>query len=226
MKVFFVMDIMDGDCVAAVRGERSKYRPVAEKSSVVTSSEPLKVLGEIKPRYLYVADLDRIMGKGSNFELISRMKDDVDELIADCGFKHPAELDNLPFKPVVGTETFDITKLNKRCYVSLDFRDEFLDASNKFKNWREAVEFLNTVSLDGVITLTIHAVGTSQPDFAIVERVVELSENPVLIGGGIGSIHHLERAKEIGCSGALIATAVHKKTIPLEIVRKGEFSDI
>jgi phosphoribosylformimino-5-aminoimidazole carboxamide ribotide isomerase len=33
----------------------------------------------------------------------------------------------------------------------------------------------------------------------------------------------VERAKEIGCEGLLVATAVHRKKIPLEIVRIGDY---
>lgn len=223
MKVFFVVDIKDGKVVAGKSGEREKYPPISSVSSVVNSDDAVEVVEEIKPRFLYAADLDRIMGKGNNSDTLLKLSTRVEELIADCGFRKPEELENLPFTPVVGTETFDITQLDRKCYVSIDFKEKFLDASEKFKSYKEAVEFLNSLSLEGIIVLPIHAVGTMKTDFSILEQTLEISEHPVLLGGGISGIGDLERLKEMGCSGVLIATAIHKGRIPVSLVRKGEF---
>ncbi len=223
MKVFFVVDLKQGRVVAGKSGERERYPPITTISRLVTSDDALTVIDEIKPRYLYAADLDRIMGRGENYDILQKLSARVEELIADCGFRSPEELEDLPFRPVVGTETFDITQLGIKCYVSLDFKEIFLDASGKFSSWQEAVEFLNSFELHGIIVLPIHAVGTMKTDFSLLESVLEISENPVLLGGGISSIEDLERLKELGCSGVLIATAVHKGNIPLDFVRKGEF---
>jgi len=223
MKVFFVVDIKGGRVVWGKGGERESYRPVTELSSIVSSDEPVKVISQVKPKFLYAADLDRIMGRGNNLGLLSEISKMVEELIADCGFKSPEEIGNLPFTPVVGTETFDLTKLNRKCYVSLDFKNKFLDASGKFSDFIEAVEFLNTFDLHGLIVLNIAAVGSMRPDFKILEKVLEISNNPVLLGGGIANLEDLEKLKEMGCSGVLVATAVHKRKIPLEVVRSGVF---
>ncbi|WP_456330052.1 HisA/HisF family protein [Archaeoglobus sp.] len=223
MKVFFVVDIKDGKVVAGKSGEREKYPPISSVSGVVNSDDAVEVVEEIKPRFLYTADLDRIMGKGNNSDVLLKLSTRVEELIADCGFRKPEELENLPFTPVVGTETFDITQLDRKCYVSIDLKEKFLDASGKFRSWKEAVEFLNSLSLEGIIVLPIHAVGTMKTDFSILERALEISEHPVLLGGGISGIEDLERLKEMGCSGVLIATAIHKGRIPVSLVRKGGF---
>lgn len=223
MKVFFVVDIKDGKVVAGKSGEREKYPPISSVSGVVNSDDAVEVVEEIKPRFLYAADLDRIMGNGNNSDVLLKLSKRVEELIADCGFRKPEELENLPFTPVVGTETFDITQLDRKCYVSIDFKEKFLDASGKFDSWEETVEFLNSLSLEGIIVLPIHAVGTMKTDFSILERALEISEHPVLLGGGISGIEDLERLKEMGCSGVLIATAIHKGRIPVSLVRKGGF---
>ncbi len=221
MRVFFVVDIKDGLVVAAKRGERESYKPI--ESPIVPSSDPISVINAVKPKYLYAADLDRITGVGDNGKVLEKLSGLVSEMIADCGFKNDEELKNLPFVPVVGTETFDITRLKTRCYVSLDFKGKFLDASKKFKSWREAVEVLNSYDLYGIIVLPIHSVGTMKPEFELVEEVIAVSDHPVMLGGGISGVEDLSRAKEIGCSGVLVATAVHKGKIPLDVVRRGEF---
>lgn len=222
MRIFFVVDIKSGVVVAAKRGEREKYLPVHQESEVVDSSNPLDVVRKIKPRYLYSADLDRIEKIGTNERILSNLTSLVDEMIADCGFREPEELRNLPYKPVVGTETFDITELEGGCYVSLDFRGEFLDASGKFGDWRSAVEYLNTMDLEALIVLPIHSVGTMRPEFGLVERVLEISENPVMLGGGVSGKEDLEILKDMGCDGVLVATAVHRKKIPLYLIRRGK----
>jgi len=51
--------------------------------------------------------------------------------------------------------------------------------------------------------------------------VLDLSEHPVYLGGGVSGIEDLEKLKELGCSGVLISTAVHRKAIPLDFIRKG-----
>lgn len=225
MKLVFVMDIMKGIVVLAEKGERHRYKPVAEKSLVVKKSSPLEVLDEIKPRFLYVADLDRILGTGNNISILNSLSSKVEEMIADCGFRSIEELEGLSYTPVLGTETFDITKIteiSKECYISLDFRgDDFLDSSGKFGDFGSAVEFLNSFSLKGIIVLNLKRVGSGVPDFELLSSVLNLSENPVYLGGGISGLKDLEKLKDLGCDGVLISTAVHKKAIPLELIHKG-----
>lgn len=223
MKIFFVLDIKKGIAVHAERGEREKYRPVEEKSLLLKTSDPISIVETLRPRFLYVADLDRIAGNGDNLRIVESLAGKVEELIADCGFREVEELEGLKFKPVLATETFDITKIDRRCYVSLDIFDEFIDCSRRFRNFTEAIEFLNTLDLDGVIVLNVRRVGTMSVDFELISKAVEISENPVLVGGGVGSLEDLKKLHEIGCKGALIATAIHRKKLPLHLIRDGYF---
>ncbi|RLI89217.1 MAG: HisA/HisF family protein [Archaeoglobales archaeon] len=220
MKLYFVMDLLDGEVVGAVKGEREKYEPVHLTSKVVESSNPFQVFDVLRPKRLYVADLDAILGKGNNFAVIEKLAG-MCELIADCGFKSVEEAKKVSFTPVLGSETFNLRKLEDGFYVSLDVRDEFLDASHSFASVDEAIEWLNSFRLKGVIVLSLRRVGTLQPDFELVERVVSASSNPVLAGGGIRNMEDVEKAKEIGCEGVLVATAVHKGLIPVEAIKNG-----
>ena len=222
MRIYFVIDILNGEVVRAVRGEREKYIPIHLFSEIVNGSDPFEVLDAVKPRYLYVADLDRIMGKGSNIKTIEKLN--ADHIIADCGFKDVDDLENLNFTPVLGTETFDITKLESvdDVFVSVDLKDrKLLDASNSFRDWIEALEFLNSFELLGVIILTLDRVGTGSLDIELLAKAVEISTNPIFAGGGVKDLEDLLKLKEIGCGGALISTAVHTKSVPIDIVRRG-----
>ena len=223
MRMFFVIDLMGGLVVRAFKGERESYRPIGEFSKVVNSSNPIDVVKSIEPRYLYVADLDRILGRGDNLEVIETLGNEVDHLIADCGFRSADELGDVDFTPVLGTETFDLLELEKvevPAFVSLDMKGGRLMSVRKFE-LKEALEFLNSFDLPGVIALSMDRVGTQSLDFETIERVVSASDNPVFVGGGISSVEDLMRLKEMGCEGALISTAIHTKSIDVEVVRRG-----
>ena len=224
MRIYFVMDILDGKVVRALGGEREKYYSIGKFSKIVDEDDPIKVLEVVKPRLLYVADLNRIMGKGTNTRIIEMLASRVKHLIADCGFKKAEELEGLNFTPVLGTETFDVTQLENidiPVFVSVDIkRGRLLDSSGKFK-FKNLIEFLNSFDLLGIIVLTLDKVGTRSLDLNTIEKAVELSENPVFAGGGVGSVDDLIKLKEIGCRGALIATAVHIGSIGLDVVRRG-----
>jgi len=85
-----------------------------------------------------------------------------------------------------------------------------------------ALEILNTLKTV-VIVLTVDRVGTLNPNFELVDYVLSKSENPVMVGGGVRNVEDLERLKEMGCSGAIVATAVYKGLIPLSFIRSGSF---
>ena len=220
MRVYFVIDLMEGRVVRAYRGERERYRSIAEFSRIVTTDDPLDVLSVVRPRRVYVADLDRILGRGDNGKVLREIASRW-ETVADCGFRRAEELEGLNFTPVLGTETFDLREIgNVKAFVSLDVF-EGKPLSNLGLNLREIVEYLNSFDLLGVIVLTLDRVGSGSLDLDTLGKVLDLSENPVLAGGGVGSYDDLLKLKDMGCDGALIATAVHLGKVGLDVVRKG-----
>lgn len=221
MKVYFVIDLMDGKVVRAFEGRRDNYYPIEYFSNLVDSSDPFDVLEVVRPRYLYVADLDRIMGIGNNFSLIDEISRGF-HVIADCGFREADEVLNLNFIPVLGTETFDLYKLDEvksDFFVSLDIRGGRVLSNLDFS---DTIEYLNSFNILGLIVLEIDRVGTCSLNFERIEKALKLSENPVYVGGGVGSLEDLMRLRDMGCEGALISTALHRGLIDLDVVRRGE----
>ncbi|HNX39707.1 MAG TPA: HisA/HisF-related TIM barrel protein, partial [Methanothrix sp.] len=106
MRCIFVLDILNGAVVHAVRGERSCYEPIAGFSRIVSSSEPLGILHELRPREVYVADLDLLMGRGDNLAAIKQISSRA-KTMADTGISRAGDLDRLPASVslVLGTET-------------------------------------------------------------------------------------------------------------------------
>jgi phosphoribosylformimino-5-aminoimidazole carboxamide ribotide isomerase len=226
MRIYFVMDLMQKKIVRAIGGERSDYKSIHLSSVVLKRDDPFYALDVIKPRYLYIADLDRIAGKRDSMEVIESIleKRKVKHLIADCGFKELSEIENLKFDAVLGSETFNLKKLEaekKVKFVSLDIKDVLLDASKSFKEWKEALTWLNSFDLN-VIILSLSRVGTLAFDCGLFERAAELSSNPLFAGGGIRDVNDILRLKDIGYNGVLVATALHMGKIEPELIRRGK----
>jgi phosphoribosylformimino-5-aminoimidazole carboxamide ribotide isomerase len=84
----------------------------------------------------------------------------------------------------------------------------------------ELVKLLNSYSIRDIIILELGKVGTSTGiDTDFLRGVVKLSTHSVLLGGGIRGMADINALKEIGVSGALVATAVHNGSIPMELIR-------
>ena len=83
-RIIFVVDISDGVVVHARGGKREEYRPVSESSRVCSSSLLHEVLKDVSPMELYVADLNRIVGTGSNLNLLKDIKV---PMMVDAGIK-------------------------------------------------------------------------------------------------------------------------------------------
>ena len=126
MRCIYVLDILNGAVVHAVRGERSSYEPIAGFSRIVSTSEPLGILQELRPREVYVADLNLLTGRGDNLEVIKKISA-VTRTMADTGISKYGDLDRLPasVSMVLGTETASLQLIEeaareKRVVVSID----------------------------------------------------------------------------------------------------------
>ena len=71
-----------------------------------------------------------------------------------------------------------------------------------------AQRFIYTdISRDGTLT---------EPNFEAVSRLLSLSSSPIICSGGISSIAHLVRLKELGVEGAIVARALYTGDIVLK----------
>ncbi|HPJ30250.1 MAG TPA: HisA/HisF-related TIM barrel protein [Methanothrix sp.] len=225
----FVLDLFNGSAVHAVRGEREKYQPIAMSSKVVGTSDPLSILEELRPKEVYVADLNRITGSGENLDLIGEMAGKA-ETMADIGISSLGEADLLPLsvRPVMGTETGSLGLIeeasSKREFtVSLDlFGGEVLTRDPALKvPPLDLIGRLNPLPINEIILLSLDRVGTSMGlDEAFLRKAADLSDHPLLLGGGVKDSSDLDRLEELGLAGALVATAVHEGKISLEAIRR------
>jgi phosphoribosylformimino-5-aminoimidazole carboxamide ribotide isomerase len=84
----------------------------------------------------------------------------------------------------------------------------------------QALQRLNRLPLDGVILLELNRVGTSSGlDKAFLEKALDISRHPLILGGGVKDEEDLLALDEIGFSGALVATAVHNGSVPVKWIQ-------
>jgi phosphoribosylformimino-5-aminoimidazole carboxamide ribotide isomerase len=211
-----------------VRGERSLYEPIDGYSRVVSSSDPLVILKEIRPKEVYVADLNLLIGSGDNLAVIEKISG-IAKTMADIGIFLADDMDYLPrgITPVLGTETASMNlieeaALQRDVVVSIDMlRRRVLTRDPKLMLAPlDVIRGLNGFPIDAVILLELDRVGTSSgPDTDFLEKAVSVSDHPLILGGGVKGMEDLQTLEDLGFCGALVATAVHNGSIPLATVR-------
>ncbi|MCP8317013.1 MAG: hisA/hisF family protein, partial [archaeon] len=139
MRVIPVIDIMGGVAVHAKGGQRYDYKPI--KSQLCETSNPIDLALALRTKFgfreLYIADLDSIMGRGDNMDMLRRIYEYSSmKIMVDSGIYYVKKVRNLLHvgveKVVVGTETltgFEVLKkiLNfsghERIIVSIDMKN-------------------------------------------------------------------------------------------------------
>lgn len=224
-----VLDLKDGDVVharagkQARAGKRADYRPIATPFGPPHDAPAIAraLLGITFSPVLYIADLDSILGRGNNFELVRALADAVPEtdLWVDAGFSN---LDDCAFwlplgaTLVVGSETIGSLddweamcgSFGRNLVLSLDFDEQGL---------RGPRELMSQPDLwpDRVILMSLGRVGTETgPDLDLLRKVVaRAGDRHVYIAGGIATKNDLATVMDAGASGVLVATALHSGAI-------------
>jgi phosphoribosylformimino-5-aminoimidazole carboxamide ribotide isomerase len=222
MELVLAMDLKDGLVVHGERGDRMNYRPLTWGASPV--ADPEEFIRHIRPRSIYIADLDRITGAGSHDGLIARCNQLVRHCYADRGCRGPGDLLALDhFENVIGTETAgnNLTRY-KSGYLSIDMK-----GGKVIPSGRDPLEYIRSVHelcFDGCILLDISGVGTSKG--LDQERLIQMREafsGRLLWGGGVASVEDLEMLGNSGFDGAIVATALHNSALPVDMIRRGIF---
>jgi len=221
-------DLKGGVVVRGVRGEREKYRPIQEYSRLVTTSEPREMIREMKPRETYIADLDRITGAGDNLGAIA----DISSLsltMVDAGISREEDaklVRTAAGSIILGTETATLSLIEalqgKDVLVSIDMRQGRMMASDPAlaSSPSETIRRLNELELNGLILLDVARVGSGEGiDLVLLKNSVAASKHPIIVGGGVRDMRDLEQIRQAGAAGAIIASAVHSLTIPLDLLR-------
>jgi phosphoribosylformimino-5-aminoimidazole carboxamide ribotide isomerase len=228
MEIIFAMDIRGGIVVKGYKGDRERYEPIERHSKICRTSDPLDVIGIIKPRRTYIADLDRILGTGSNSPIIKRLGTLTSTLI-DIGIRRlddVREAERISDTAIIGTETgsLDVIRAaqSMRVAVSLDVKDGSVMSPDPALSGDplQVVERMNLYKIREIIVLNINLVGTKQGvDFDFIERVIDVSGHPIVVAGGIKNTEELDRLEDLGAAGVVLSTAIHEEIVPIDLVR-------
>jgi phosphoribosylformimino-5-aminoimidazole carboxamide ribotide isomerase len=220
MELVLAMDLKGGRVVHGKSGQRETYLPLDWGCS--PTAEPIGFVKAIAPKNIYIADLDRIEGKGSHDRIVAECARQVSVCYVDRGCQSPQDfLSGYHISNIVGTETGgeDLGKYS-RGFLSLDMKNGGVIPSG-----RKPVDVLrqaNGWKFEGCIILNITAVGTeSGLDPKILEIMRSAYHRKLFWGGGIADTTDLETLCDAGFDGAVIATALHHKKIPLAWIRRG-----
>jgi phosphoribosylformimino-5-aminoimidazole carboxamide ribotide isomerase len=220
MEIVLALDLLGGVVVHGRRGERESYRPL--DFGPVGTSDPLTLIERLKPRSCYIADLDRLMGRGDQTELIGACAARVDRCYVDRGIQSPEDfLGTGNVENVVGTETAgsDLARYDGG-YLSVDIKggrvipsdDDPVAFCARAREWR----------FNGAIVLNITSVGTEGGlPIPMLAGIRGAYPGRLLYGGGIGGERDLKNLDDLGYDGAIVATAVHRGTIPALSIEVG-----
>ncbi|MDG6257741.1 MAG: HisA/HisF-related TIM barrel protein [Methanomicrobiaceae archaeon] len=222
MDLILALDLMGGLVVHGSKGLRSTYRPLTW--GIASSADPVAYVRELQPRHLYIADLDRIEGVGSHDQAILNCSRMVDRCFVDRGIRSPGDTVGAgSIVPVIGTETAgdDLTAYEGG-FLSVDIMD-----GRAIPRGEDPLQLLAVAEewyFEGCIILNLGSVGTESgiPSLPLEEMRAVFSRT-LLFGGGVASLDDLALLADFGFDGAVVATAVHRGAIPLELIRRGRF---
>ncbi len=229
MQLIPVLDILGGEVVRAVRGDRDTYRPV--ESRLCETSDPLRVarilLEHCASDKLYVADLDALLGRAPQTAVLQLLLEGLEdaEIWLDGGFatleaatERRAVLGSHAHRvtPVFGSESLGSHQDVERCLadrdhviLSLDLRQgRRLDPA---ACWTDA-----SVWPARIIVMTLDRVGAfAGPDLKTFADVRRRARDAAIIGaGGIRDPQDLASAANAGAHAWLVASALHDLRIP------------
>ena len=221
LDLILAADLRKGEVVHGKAGNREAYLPLDWGEP--ESTEPVAFVRALRPKYLYIADLDRIERTGSHDAAIRSCAALVDLCYVDRGIRTPDEyLAGKNIVNIVGTETAgdDLSRYRKG-FLSLDLKNGKVIPSG-----RKPVEMLveaERLGFEGCIILSLSAVGTRKgiEPADMLQALRSAYSGTLLYGGGVATVDDLRVLDGAGFDGAIVATAVHKGIIPLAWVREG-----
>ncbi|MEM0026933.1 MAG: HisA/HisF-related TIM barrel protein [Ignisphaera sp.] len=220
LEIVPVIDIMNGVVVHAVAGRREEYKPLS-KSVVASSPNPIDVLNGFKKlgcRGVYIADLDAIIGRGSNEGVLDAALNLSFKVFADIGRNGIAKKDNNNIVYVIGTEYLvypnELDVLSGRA-ISLDMKSNVVMFKNKQIDVVKAANEVCNRNTKMVIALFLDRVGTARGfDVETLKNIIDICKDvDIGVGGGLRDLNDIILLKKLGVKYAFVATAIHRGLI-------------
>jgi phosphoribosylformimino-5-aminoimidazole carboxamide ribotide isomerase len=230
MHIIPVLDLLKGQIVRGVAGQRQNYRPVVSK--LTASSAPLDVARAFRDHFnlteLYLADLDAIGGSAPALATYEQLQLDGFALWVDAGLRQARGAERLAQagvgRIIAGLETMQsVEEVDNLCQrfgperiiFSLDLKDgNPLSAAGAWPA-RDADAIAREVVARGVrrlVVLDLARVGVgggTTTDELCARLVAAHAGVEVVTGGGVRDAADLWRLAPLGVWGALVASALH-----------------
>jgi phosphoribosylformimino-5-aminoimidazole carboxamide ribotide isomerase len=231
MTLIPVIDLMGGQVVRGVRGDRQAYRPI--ESALCGSSDPEAVAGILvdhcAAQQLYVADLDALMGGRTQHEVLRALLRALPgiELWVDAGFTDAdaavalrAQLapHSARIVPAFASESLPSREVLADCHERFGATGAVLSLDRRGGERLDPAGCWDAPSLwpQRVIVMTLERVGSGAgPDLETLAQLHRQAPGTTLIGaGGVRSVADLERAQAVGAGAWLVASALHDLQLP------------
>jgi len=228
MQIIPVLDLIAGQAVHAVRGERARYAPV--QGVLGSGDNPVALAMAYRERLgchtCYVADLDAIAGRRSGHaDLLHSLAELGLALWVDAGVSNAEQAWALAdlgvAQVIVGSETLPSADQlialaaefpPDRFVLSVDLQSGVLRAPVDIAAPQQLVALAIEAGLNRVILLDLARVGASAgPPLDLLTSLRPHFPNLAFYaGGGVRHRADLEVLAQAGAAGALVATAFHR----------------
>ena len=231
MRIIPVIDLMKGEVVQAVRGDRANYRPV--QSVLATDARPVSVARALQDATacdeFYIADLDAVTGGQPQWKAVREVACAVKaKLAVDAGIADAARaveaIEAGAERAIVCSETLldlDAPRAIRsalpaeRLLFSVDVAKGRVLSRCPALHDADPLAVLDLMAREGwtqFIILTLDRVGAGAgPDWSLVgEATSRFPELSLIAGGGVKSLLDLQQLASMNVSGVLIATSLHR----------------
>ena len=221
MDIIPVIDIKDGIAVHARAGQRATYPPLV--SRFAAGHDPVEIVqglsSALKPRSIYIADLDAIIRHAPNLNLIATLSSSCPStrFLLDGGIKSAAQLAGIMTLPnvdlVLGTESLESAASYQQLLGSMPAERILLSLDQRDGTRMGLDFFFDTPSLwpQRVVHMNLsHVGGILGPDLVGLEKLLEKAAGrQVIAAGGVRGQTDLQSLANLGVSAVLVGSALH-----------------
>ncbi len=215
-EVIPVIDLMGGLVVHARLGDRAHYRPIHSQLSASARIEDIvpALLGLHRFQRMYIADVDALLGRPRQLTTIDAVRKIAPGLTLwiDAGIRDGHDLAAVAERgtPVLASETLTAHAADQlfaacaHAVLSVDYRGQRLLGEPAL------LERLTRWPPD-VIAMDLARVGSGRgPDLSHIAALRRLAPRARLYAaGGVRNALDLQRCREAGAAGVLVASALH-----------------
>lgn len=233
MIVIPAVDLRGGRCVRLFRGD-----PTAETVYEADPVETAKGFEADGARRLHVVDLDAALGSGSNRDVVGAICRAVAVPVQLGGGLRTIDaieraLEDGAGRAILGTSAAlnsgfvaeAVGHFGDRVVVAIDVQDGHV----MVRGWQEegprmeqAVAALQDAGATRFLVTSIQKDGTMDgPDLALYERVLSLTDRPVIASGGVRKADDVWALRDLGVEAAVVGKALYSGTLHLSEVVRG-----